>query len=442
MKKILIPCLMFCLALCSVGLMGCNKTEHSHTYSADWSYDKTHHWHEATCDCDEKSDYGEHSFVDDVCSICNINYLQVAFDSGTGTETDPYIISNIKELQNISKVPTFSYFKVKDGIEQLDLSDWTSIRLNGSFDGNNVKLVNLNTRLFTHVGNNEEKQIYVKNFEVTINLVSNTHAALIKEIDNFGTTVFENVKIHGYIEGESNMASLFSFGTNNGHSTGSNYTVELKNVKSDATLVCVTAQPFAGFVAHAYAGTGNKLTLNVDNETQFTGEVYSAGTKKFNQYVAIGSFEINREGEPITQNTKIETKSINKIVPVLGTDGYTVAADPNASKITVSITGQISAYDNEGNPIATKAGITMTFKTQNITENLQGDIKILDLFNSAEIVNGASEYNAEIVDNVLKIYVAQTVNYASGTIRLQVQQYNEQGEIVSCGTLNIYTITK
>ena len=441
MKKIL-TFLIICLTLCSVGLIACDKQEHSHTYSSEWSFDKTHHWHASTCDCDEKSEYGEHSFVDDVCSTCNINYLQVAFDSGCGTETDPYIISTTEELENIAKVNTFSYFKVKDGVEELDLSNWTSIRLNGCFDGNNVKLVNLNTRLFTHVGYNEEKEIYVKNFEVTINLVSSSHAALIKEIDNFGTTVFENLKIHGYIEGESNMASLFSFGTNNGHSTGSNYTVELKNVNVDATLVCTTAQPFAGFVAHAYAGTGNKLTLNVDNQTQFTGEVYSAGTKTFNEYIAIGTYEINKQGEPFTQNTKISTKSINKIVPVLGKDGYIITADENVSLITASITGQISAYDNEGNPIATKSGITMTFKTKKITENLQGDIKILDVFNSAEIINGSNEYNAEIVDGVLKIYVAQSVNYASGTLRLQVQQYNSQGEIISCGTLNIYTISK
>ncbi len=475
----ILTCLTFCLAL--TGLVACKKHEHvfnkevvssdflaseatctkkatyylscecgekgtetfengemvAHTYATTWSYDKTHHWYEATCGCAEKSEYAEHSFVDDVCSACEVAYLEVAFDGGNGTEADPYIISTVDELANMAIVPAFSYFKVKDGVQELDLSNWTSIRLNGSFDGNGAKLVNLSTRLFTHVGNNETKDIFVKNFEVDVNFVSDGHAALIKEIDNFGTTVFENVKIHGYIEGESNTAALFSFGTKNGHETGSNYTVELKGVKIDADIVCVTAQPVAAFVAHAFAGTGNKLTLKVDNDTEFTGEIYSAGDKKYNEYVSIGDYQIYKNDELITQ-AEIATKEITKVLPVKGAEGYTITADENVSKITVSITAQISAYDEDGNAIPSKVGITMTLTTKEITENLTGDIKVLDLFETAEIINGANEYNAEIVEGVLKLYVAQNVNYATGTIRLQVQQYNAQGDIISCGTLNIY----
>ena len=362
-------------------------------------------------------------------------------NSGDGTQANPYIISTTAELANIANVSDFSYFKVKDGVQELDLSDWTAIRLNGCFDGNGVKLKNLSTRLFTHIGNNEEREIFVKNFEVDINFVSDSHAALIKEIDNFGTTVFENVQIHGYIEGDSNTAALFSFGTENGYTGGSNYTVELKNVKIDATVVCTTAQPVAAFVAHAFAGAGNKLTLKVDNDTEFTGEIYSAGDKKYNEYVSIGSYDIYKNEQLITQS-EIATKEITKVVPVLGANGYTVAASENASKITVSITAQLTAYDSDGNAIPSKVGITMTLTTKNITQNLTGDVKLFDLFESAEIVNGASAYGAEIVDGVLKIYVAQSVNYASGVIRLQVQQYNAQSEIISCGTLNIYNVVK
>ena len=444
MKRKIILILTTCLMLCAslTGLIACDDEEQhtEHTYSSEWSYDRTYHWHAATCGCDEKADYAKHSFVDDECYICGVDYEQVAFTSGSGTETDPYIISTADELANVGKIADFRYYKVKDGVEQLDLSSWTPVRLNGSFDGNGVKLVNLANRLFTHVGNNEEKEIYVKNFEVTINFVSSTHAALIKEIDNFGTTTFENVKIHGYIEGESNMASLFSFGTQNGHSTGSNYTVELKNVKVDATLVCVTAQPLGAFVAHAYAGTGNKLTLKIDDQTEFTGSVYTAGGK-CNEYVSIGTYEIYKNNQLITQ-TNLTVNSITKVVPVSGADGFTVTASENVSKITVSITAQITAYDEDDNVIPNKNGITMTFSTKNITENLTGDVKVCDAFTSAEIVNGASEYKAEIVDGVLKLYVAQGVNYESGTVRIQVQQYNAQGDVISCGTLNAYTIVK
>ena len=360
------------------------------------------------------------------------------FAAGSGTEKDPYIISNVEELANMAYVSSFSYFKVAEGVETLDLSDWTSIRLNGCFDGNGVSLVNLSTRLFTYVGNNEARDIYVKNFDVTINFVSSTHAALIKEIDNFGTTVFENVAIHGYIEGESNTAALYSFGTQNGSENGSDYTVVLKNVDVDADIACVTAQPVGAFIAHAFAGTGNKLTLVVDADTSFTGNLYSAGDAKYNEYVAIGEYEIYVNGEAYNQ-AQIATKPITKKVPVLGADGYTVAADANVAKIAVSITAQISAYDADGNIIPTKSGITMTFKTWEITEALNGDVALLAAFDGAEIVNYADARDAEIVDGVLTLYVDQDAGYETGIVRLQVQQYDANGDIISCGTLGIYT---
>ena len=438
MKKLLVLFLTLSLLVCTFGLIDCNGGDHIHIYSSEWSFDKTHHWQNAACGCDNKLEYGEHVYEDSLCTVCNANSVHLLFDGGEGTEANPYIISTVEEFANIAEVPTFAYFKVKDGVEQLDLSNWSSIRLNGCLDGNNVKLVNLNTRLFTHVGNNEEQQIYVKNLEVTINFVSSSHAALIKEIDNFGTTVFENVSIHGYIEGESNTAVLFSFGTQNGHETGSNYTVELKNVKTDVTLVCAGPQPFAGFVAHAYAGTGNKLTLNIDAQTEFTGEVYSAEVRTFNEYVAIGAYEINVEGQPYTQLTKQTVKLINKVLPVKGENGYTLAIGENVSKVVVAVTGQLTAYDENGEKIATKSGITMTFKTESITEGLEGNLNILGLFDSLEIVNGAEAYNAELVDGVLKVYIPQNASYETGWVKLQVQQYNANGEIVSCGTLEIW----
>jgi hypothetical protein len=48
----------------------------------------------------------------------------------------------------------------------------------------------------------------------------------------------------------------------------------------------------------------------------------------------------------------------------------------------------------------------------------------------------------EIVDGVMKLYVAQNANYASGVVRLQIQQYAANGDIISCGTLNVFTIEK
>ena len=57
---------------------------HTHTYSSEWSYDDTHHWHAATCEhTNEKSDYAEHTFVKDedetveTC-ICGASHVLVS----------------------------------------------------------------------------------------------------------------------------------------------------------------------------------------------------------------------------------------------------------------------------------------------------------------------------------------------------------------------------
>ena len=45
---------------------------HEHTYSEDWSYDETYHWHAATCEHDVVADKGEHIDADSdgKCDVC------------------------------------------------------------------------------------------------------------------------------------------------------------------------------------------------------------------------------------------------------------------------------------------------------------------------------------------------------------------------------------
>ena len=59
-RKIAVLIGLFACALLALGLAGC---EHEHTYGAGWTYDATHHWHEATCEhSGERSDYAEHTW--------------------------------------------------------------------------------------------------------------------------------------------------------------------------------------------------------------------------------------------------------------------------------------------------------------------------------------------------------------------------------------------
>ena len=53
---------LFACALLALGLAAC-QPEHQHTFSEEWAFDATHHWHEATCEhSGEKGDYAEHTW--------------------------------------------------------------------------------------------------------------------------------------------------------------------------------------------------------------------------------------------------------------------------------------------------------------------------------------------------------------------------------------------
>ena len=52
---------------------------HEHTYSEDWTSDATHHWHAATCGHDVTDSKAEHSFVNEVCTICEYSRIPEGF---------------------------------------------------------------------------------------------------------------------------------------------------------------------------------------------------------------------------------------------------------------------------------------------------------------------------------------------------------------------------
>lgn len=74
MKKLLIVILSVIASACLfVGFAGCNDNgqNHVHTYSTEWSFDETYHWHKATCDHkDEVSGKAEHTATNGKCSVC------------------------------------------------------------------------------------------------------------------------------------------------------------------------------------------------------------------------------------------------------------------------------------------------------------------------------------------------------------------------------------
>ena len=370
------------------------------------------------------------------------------FAGGFGTAQFPYLIVNAEQLMNISNhYDTYNYYKIADGVTSLDLTGVGRITLHGSFDGNGVSLVNLTTSLFERVGyQNSVETIKISNITATMNATDGR--AFVRNIYNAGTTTFENVTLHGYIEGLYNMGSFYNYGTANYDGVGADYTVEFINSKSDMTIVCTSGNIAGGFLGHAYEGAGNAFTLKIDANSAYTGKILTT-TGKGNLYFAMTSDYNNALNEFIVNGEEIAFDNghipaaenlgkITVVAPVAGETGYTATPVEGAATFVVYLNAQVTAYDEEGNKITNKAGMTWPLGS---VEMAATDGKVFDLVSSAVIVNGTDHDMSYVLeDGALTIYSGRTTNYCEGYVRLQVNQYDANGNLLAVGTLDLYTI--
>ncbi|MBR2966120.1 MAG: type II secretion system protein [Clostridia bacterium] len=362
------------------------------------------------------------------------------FAGGMGTEENPYLIANAEQFENIgTEYETYNYYKVAHGVETLDLAGVGAIKLHGSFDGNDVKINNRTTALFQQVGyNNQSEEIVISNMDVTFN--STDGRALVRNIYNPGKTTFQNVHLHGYIEGQYNMGSFYNYGTaNHGDSDGADYTVEFINSTSDITLVCTTGNAIGGMLGHGYEGADYELSIIMDASSCYTGKMYTTGTATCYQVMAMCShatYNLNGVETSRYENTYPSTK-LAVSTPVAGNDGYTVEVAEDASYFVVTLNAQVTAYDKNGIKIDNKAGMTWVLGSQKI-DKTEG--KVFDLVTSATIVNDTDhDMGYELKNGVMTVYSGRTDNYCTGWITLQVVQYDVTGNIVAVGIVNVYT---
>lgn len=364
------------------------------------------------------------------------------FAGGMGTAEKPYLIETAEQLQNITLNYDngYFYYQVKDGVAEIDCSEWPrNIYLNGSFDGNGVKLVNLSAALFNKVGYQlKVETVKIANIDVTMN--TTTGDALVRNLYNGGETIFENVQIHGYIEGDSNMGSFYKYGTANYDSKGCDYTVTFINSTSDATIVDISTNTPGGMIGHTYHGTGNKVTINLDETSGYMGRLYSTSGNAYNLAAISGTCILN--GEAFTA-TKTACNTLTVIAPTKGENNeWTVEKQNGVSYITVFVTAQIDEYDNQGNVKPNGNGLTITVSSEQLTE-LASTTKVLNEVTSVEIVNDYlnDSYGYTLENGVLKVYVGNR-NALSGKIRIQVAQYDVNGNIVATGVSLLGTVTK
>ena len=379
------------------------------------------------------------------CTVCG-EHVNPDFAGGKGTAEAPYLISTPAQLANISNYyDTYKYYKVADGVTTLDMTGVGKINLHGSFDGNGVELVNLTTALFERVGyQNSVETIKISNVVATMNNIDGR--AFVRNIFNAGTTTFENVTLHGYIEGLYNMGSFYNYGTANCDGTGADYTVEFVDSTSDLTIVCTSGNVAGGFLGHSYEGSGNAFTMIIDENSAFTGKIMTTSGKG-NLYFAMTSDYNNASNKFIIAGEEVKfnngnipaAANLGKIAvvkPTAGENAYVVAPVEGATSFVVYLNVQASAHNTDGSYVVNHNGMTWPLDNFDL-ETLAG----YGLITKAVIVNGTDrEYGYEIVDGVLTIYSGRSDNYCSGTVRLQVNQYDAEGNLLATGTMDVYTI--
>ena len=78
----------------------CNATKQQtipatgHTFAEEWTTTETHHWRAATCEhSDEISGYGEHTYENGVCTVCEMEYVSAGLEYSLHTDETCYVVT-------------------------------------------------------------------------------------------------------------------------------------------------------------------------------------------------------------------------------------------------------------------------------------------------------------------------------------------------------------
>ena len=388
------------------------------------------------------------------------------FSSGEGTSSSPYIINSIDELKklksyyNIAK-DKYTYIKLDsaafaDGID-CAVNEIYYFDFNGEFDGNNVKFKNLTKPLFKTIGNGnvaiESKPVKIKNVDATMKQNGGSLGLVFSVKTNYLT--FDNVAIHGTIEGDANVGAFYQYGTYNYIENGCDYTVNFANCKCDA-LIISRENGTAGILAgHTYAGN-NVATLKLDSATLSgikTAKMRlksSSGSRLFfgikwakEMKVYVGdTLQTNNEAQLDASNVS----TFGVVNPVKAESGaFNVtkgqASDSTkATKVKIYLKSQVSAWNNNSQ-VTGENGITASYSGVQYKE-FEADNDILEVFKKIEHIKFIKNENANLIssyDETTKtLYLSYNFNSNykyTGTVKLAISQYDSNDNFIAAGDI-------
>lgn len=266
------------------------------------------------------------------------------FDSGSGTQDDPYLIANTEHFINMKTTAAGTYFRLKNNLnfENVRDLDWKGFDFSGNFDGNNFSVIGLKHSLFTSLSSAEVKNLVIDDANIYNSLYRNYYTGILANSVS-GNVKITNCKITG-----SHIALSYS---------GANYIgLMIGVVKRDATVVvdgCTVESTstsatigmtsasvapqtsfslggIAGYVENAASleikNTSVSGTLSVSSvtfdDTRFN-TIYAGGLIGYTNYESIIKMSDN------TISGKLHLVSINNYVYVAGLIGSSQTKDAN-----------------------------------------------------------------------------------------------------------------
>ena len=359
------------------------------------------------------------------------------FAGGMGTEENPYLIANAEHFVNIgTEYETYSYYKVAHGVETLDLAGIGRVNLNGSFNGNDATITNLDSVLFNYVGNGEDSQaVVLENFTVAFNAGQGIARTCITP-----SLTFKNINATGYIVTDWNAAVFLRYGSRNA-SDGFDYTVNFVNCASTTEVYSTANATSAILVGHPYSEDGT-ATINVDSFTNsavestilyYTGKGEAYGYKyhcasNANTVLIVDGVEVEGQGK-ITGENVIAVDSTK--VAVKNNGIWAIDTEADVTKVVVKLTWQYTLWTNNyGEKIEAQAGVGGVIGEEIVIEVANGEtVNVLDEITSVEIKTGADKWDYEIVDGKLVLYMTTDNTFVDGWVTLTVEQYTSGSAI-------------
>ncbi|MBQ8587736.1 MAG: InlB B-repeat-containing protein [Oscillospiraceae bacterium] len=155
-----------------------------HTYSTEWSYDATYHWHGATCEhTDLVSDRAEHSFGSDKsCTVCGYSSAEDPTKPYTITyklvEYNKHLGDTYLQTLNIDNSRNLTAFSATDSFDLEDPNCGEAYTFTGWYTENGVKV----TRIAA--GTTEDIILYARWKENTFDITYKLYQTPLGEITN------------------------------------------------------------------------------------------------------------------------------------------------------------------------------------------------------------------------------------------------------------------